>query len=110
MDTADARRCPGRPSIEALWRGWSMFCYCRHNGRKSRLQSHEMDSPLPFGSVSWHAVLRVASFPEHVALLSLLQHMRILCLPSNEHRRGFLVAKLLFQTARHVTQDRVTSR
>src|SRR5215470_1368004 len=78
--------------------------------RKSRLRSHEMGFPLPSGSASWHPVLSVASLPEHVALLSLLQHMRILCLPSYEYRRGFLIAKLLFKTTRHVTQHSVTSR
>src|SRR5215467_13091285 len=78
--------------------------------RKSRLRSHEMDFPLPFVRASWYTVLSVTSLPKHVALRSLLQHMRILCLPSDEHRRGFLIAKLLFKTARHVTQHSVTSR
>src|SRR5262245_63986454 len=66
-----------------------------------------MDFPLPFGSTFLHVALSSAFFSPH---LSLLQHMYIVCLPSDEHRRSFPVAKLLFKTARHVTENRVTSR
>src|SRR4029450_10345466 len=66
-----------------------------------------MAFPLPFGSAFLHVALSSAFFSPH---LSLLQHMYIVCLPSDEPRRGSPVAKLLFKTARYVTEHCVASR